>query len=218
MFYPGGPQLAQPPAAKYFSIDVECVATGTGACSYCQTAGGASCRPGSACICRRSCIDGAGMLCNAATLSAVHAYCHATFAAATPLSFPVATWWHVQVPSLPMAPRSSHRRLIGQTLPANSSVATPAAAALQITTRGQWPRSPWLTSTSACWPTCMSSPSSPWCPTSPPSLVRAGACAESTVAVRSGLLQKWACDQQRGRWVALIVRPRTPRPPRRPDP
>ncbi|PRW05824.1 Small RNA degrading nuclease [Chlorella sorokiniana] len=29
MFYPGGPQLAQPPAAKYFSIDVECVATGT---------------------------------------------------------------------------------------------------------------------------------------------------------------------------------------------
>jgi len=34
MFYPGGPQLAQPPAAKYFSIDVECVATGTGACAW----------------------------------------------------------------------------------------------------------------------------------------------------------------------------------------
>lgn len=31
MFFPGGPQPAQPPQAKYFSIDVECVATGTGA-------------------------------------------------------------------------------------------------------------------------------------------------------------------------------------------
>lgn len=36
MFYPGGPQLAQPPAAKYFSIDVECVATGTGAWGPCR--------------------------------------------------------------------------------------------------------------------------------------------------------------------------------------